>query len=643
MSTTRRLIRATAAVGTLAIAGGLLGSTTTTAHADAWVPGVQGVTPLGNLPSGAKIAVEPDGDATAVWNVDVEGNQVVMSASHEAGTPWTAPSHLSDPASDAFGAEVRVNADGDAVVWWRVIDDGVVKLQVTRRLDGQWSTSFPAGEVAVIDGAADIDADGNVFGAYGYHTAVRSFTWPVGGFPAGDLLSLEQPYDVDVAVTPAGKATVIWTEDGPDALADVRATTFDQGGPLPAKTVDVESVVGQIDLEVNDAGVAQAAYSVANGGQGIFVTGVRGTGNNWEFPDTVSFNGDNSLTPTVGIDAKGNAAIAWNTQDGEVQVASRGPAGEFGTPQTLFGQGLAIQGKLVMNAAGDTAVQWRTNEPGIRLAMRKRGAASFGPVLPMTGAPFTSDNRDLGMDDQGSITATYGVKLSPTTGRVLARTYDVGGPKATMSKPAGPRANSTSIPLAWSAEDRYGPVEGKVVQVRAAAWNGGFGAAKDVNSDLTLSAMTFAGQPGRSYCFTSYAFDHLGNSGANSSYRCTTTPVDDRTPTLTGAWQNAKGTAHYRGTVRVTTKKGATLKLTDVKVRRLGLLVAKGKGHGSVAVYFNGVKLGTYSLAAATSKVKQQVHVRDFGTLRTGTVMIKVVSATGKPVKIDGLHVQRLL
>lgn len=650
MHTTTSLVRATrtralATTGALAIAGGLLvAGTTTAAHADAWSPQVEGVSPLGNLPFGARIAVEPDGDATAVWAVDVQGHKRIATAARSTGGVWSTPVYRSSASLDAFAPDIRVNADGDVVTWWRVIDDGKLELQVTTRIDGTWNTRFPAGnDVTVSDAAVDIDAGGDVFGAFSAGGGIDTFTWPAGGAVDTDILTFDTPHAMDLAVTPGGEATVLWASDGPEDQSHIKATTFDADSQLPVDTIDTDTLVGGLEVEVNAAGTAQAAYTIQNGGQGTFVMGVRRTAGTWEFADTVSFNGDNAAGATVGIDAQGNAVIAWTTQAGEAQVASRGPAAEFGTPQILTGQGLALAAKVVMNRAGDAAVQWRTNEPGIRFALRKRGAASFTSIPAMSGAPFTSDNRDLGIDDQGSVTATYGVKLNATTGVVLAKVYDVGGPRATMTKPVGARVNATGFGIAWSSVDRYGPVEGTQVRVRTAPWNGGFGTAKEAITDQTKSSATFAGLPGRSYCFTAKAYDFLGNTGAASAYRCTTTPVDDRSPQLTGTWTNAKGKAHYRGTVRVTSKKGATMKLTGVKVERLGLLVAKGKGYGSVAVYFNGVKLGTYSLASATGKVRQQIPVRNFGSVRTGTVLVKVVSATGKPVKIDGLHVQKHL
>ena len=80
------------------------------------------------------------------------------------------------------------------------------------------------------------------------------------------------------------------------------------------------------------------------------------------------------------------------------------------------------------------------------------------------------------------------------------------------------------------------------------------------------------------------------------------------------------------------------MKLKGVKADTIGLLVAKGQNNGKITVFFAGKKLGTWSLAAATNKVKQQILVKNFTSVKTGTLVVKVVSA-GKPVRIDGFHI----
>lgn len=645
MNTTKNLVRTAAITGALAVTAALLAGGTTPASADGWLD-TQNVSPVGGVPDRARIGVAADGDATAVWRAKVGDRYRIAVATRNAGSAWSAPTWVSGASFDADSPDVDVNASGDAIASWRVGIGTDARLQVAKRIDGgSWSSTLVglAGE-SVSDPEVRIADSGTAFAAWASSgDRTNTATIPVAGAVDIDMASSEKASAIDVAVTPGGTATAVWTEPSGDQAA-VKALTWSANSWTPAHTVDIDVVSGDLHVAVNKNGVAETAYTVQNGGQGYFVMGSRRVAGVWENPETLSFSGDNSVTPSVGIDGASNSVVAWQTLEGAVQYARRGPAaGDWTDPLVLTETGNPAGPTVVMNDRGDAAIQWTTSEPGLRVALRPKGAASFTQAPALVSGALQLSNHGIALDNLGNATIITGVKATESIGRVLSRTYDMTGPVATVTKPTALRATATAVPVAWSMKDRYATTGTTDVFVRAAAWNAGFGSQQVFKNDTGLKAATFSGTQGRTYCFSARATDSVDNQGATSAYRCTTTPLDDRKPTLTGKWSNQTGSSHYLGTVRTTTKKGATMKLTGVKVQRLGLLVAKGKGFGSVQVLFNGTKLGTFSLAAGSSKAKQQILVKDFGTVRTGTVVIKVMSANGKPVKIDGLHLEKRL
>jgi len=243
----------------------------------------------------------------------------------------------------------------------------------------------------------------------------------------------------------------------------------------------------------------------------------------------------------------------------------------------------------------------------------------------------------VGIDNQGNVIALHGIGLNGSY-RIQSRVYDTAGPISKMSKPAKLRTNGTSIPVAWSTTDRFSDVAAKDLLVKSAAWNGGFGPVTEQLAWSNANSTIVTGVAGRTYCFAARGIDSVGTLGAPAAWKCTTTPLDDRKATAAGGFAKKTGSAHFKGTFRQATKKGATLKLTGVKADTIGLLVAKGQNNGKISVFFAGKKLGTWSLAAATNKVKQQILVKNFTSVKTGTLVVKVVSA-GKPVRIDGFHI----
>jgi hypothetical protein len=71
------------------------------------------------LVSGAQVGVNAGGDAVAVWHRTIDAIERVEAAVRPPGGPWSTAQALSDPSRRAFGAQVAVDASGDAVAAWQ--------------------------------------------------------------------------------------------------------------------------------------------------------------------------------------------------------------------------------------------------------------------------------------------------------------------------------------------------------------------------------------------------------------------------------------------------------------------------------------------------------------------------------------------
>jgi hypothetical protein len=71
------------------------------------------------LVSGAQVGVNAGGDAVAVWHRTVDAIERVEAAVRPAGGPWSTAQALANPTRRAFGAQVAVDASGDAVAAWQ--------------------------------------------------------------------------------------------------------------------------------------------------------------------------------------------------------------------------------------------------------------------------------------------------------------------------------------------------------------------------------------------------------------------------------------------------------------------------------------------------------------------------------------------
>ncbi len=117
-------------------------------------------------------------------------------------------------------------------------------------------------------------------------------------------------------------------------------------------------------------------------------------------------------------------------------------------------------------------------------------------------------------------------------------------------------------------------------------------------------------------------------------------PLDDRDLEPVRSWTGKKVQGHFKNTVRETTVKGAALVTRGTqKFRRIALVADKGRGHGTVRVFWNKRLLREVSLWSRREQRRQVIPVKSFsGKLRKGTLRIVVVSS-GKVVRIDGLGI----
>jgi hypothetical protein len=150
---------------------------------------------------------------------------------------------------------------------------------------------------------------------------------------------------------------------------------------------------------------------------------------------------------------------------------------------------------------------------------------------------------------------------------------------------------------------------------------------------------TVSGGLGQTVCLRVTAEDEAGNTTA-SDERCTAIPFDDRQLQRSRGWTKKTRSGYYENTYLTTTKKGASLKKTLVDADEIALVVTKCRGCGTLAVFWQNVKIAKVPLSATKTRKKQLVEVADFAAAEDGLLKL-VVTSSGRPVHVDGLGVLR--
>ncbi|MCU1600271.1 MAG: hypothetical protein JWO22_980 [Frankiales bacterium] len=230
---------------------------------------------------------------------------------------------------------------------------------------------------------------------------------------------------------------------------------------------------------------------------------------------------------------------------------------------------------------------------------------------------------------------------------------DVGNQSATSSYAFGvdtvaPTVTANALPvstlgstvgLRYSGADSGSGIATYDVRYRKAAFNGAFGARVTQWHAVTATVETMPALKGYTYCFSVLSRDQVGQTSAWSPERCTATALDDRSLVASSGWTRGTSSAYYGSTVTSVAAVARTLTRTTAQARRVYLVATTCRGCGTVGVYWNGTLLRSVSLNAASTTYRHVISIKDFGAVRSGTLVIKTLSS-GRTY-VDGVTLSR--
>jgi hypothetical protein len=480
-----------------------------------------------------------------------------------------------------------------------------------------------------------------------------------GGGGTGKISAIAvSPQDDDVRIVGLNGGGVFGTTSGSSTLVNL-----DNSGTIPDK------YVGRIVIDPNNSDVAYVTINGFTGGTGApqshvwKTTNINGTSTAW--------TAKNTGLPDVPVNAMVIDPLDSNDLyiGTDVGVFSSTDAGAHWAP---FGTGLPIvaifdmaiaqpgSGIEVLRVAthGRGMYEASIGSGGARLTVHRSGAGggtvtsddghincggscvfTYTPghsvVLTATPNGTSTFNSWTGCDSPSGNQCTQTLGASETVTAVFD-SNDHTNPTASLTQPSKTVTISTSITLAWNANDTGGSgLDDFDIRVKSAKFNANFGAFTQPASlqHLTGATKAFTAATGTSYCFSVRARDNAGNLSAFSAQKCTMVPVDDKTATASTGWSRKTGQAGaFKGTLSVSSTKNKTLTLTGVHAKQIGVMVKECSNCGTLLITFGG-----QSFSANTAGSGFAVwSIPATSTVRTSNLVLKVFSS-GKPVQIDGI------
>ncbi len=194
-----------------------------------------------------EVALDADGDGVAVWMEKSTSDglpSVIRSASRSAAGAWRAAVALSDPGVSAGNPEIALAPDGDAVAAWDVAAGPNIRVIQAASRDGNagsWSTTSlsdashysTAPDVAFGPGGTAIVVWGEALG-FTVPTLLKASTRPAGGtWSSPDDVSSPgvQVGSPQVAVDRAGNGLAVWQGMEAGFVGVIQSRGFDGVGP----------------------------------------------------------------------------------------------------------------------------------------------------------------------------------------------------------------------------------------------------------------------------------------------------------------------------------------------------------------------------------------------------------------------------
>jgi hypothetical protein len=420
----------------------------------------------GNL----QVAVDTNGNATAVWVRSDGTNSIVQSATKPFGNIWqTIPDNLSLSGSDSSMPQIAVDSNGNATaVWSRFNGTNLIIQSSSKPFGGPWQTTPDDLSLSGQDASNPqiaVDSVGNATVVWarsnGTNTIIQSSSKPFGGpwqMTPDDLsLSGQDASNPQIAVDSNGNATVVWSRyNGADFIIQASSKPF--GGPWQV-TPDDLSLPGQHagfpQIAVDSVGNATVVWHRANGPNLIIQSSSKPFGGPWQAtPDDLSLPGQNAGLPQIGVDSSGNATVVWFRYNGTnyiVQSSSK----PFGGPWQVTPDNLSLPGQDASNPQigvdgyGNVTAVWQ----------RSNG---FNDIIQASTKPFgglwqsTPDDlsqignnafaQQIAVDISGNATAVW--SRSNGTNSIIQASTRFFGPIVTNLNPNfGPKEGGTSVTI----------------------------------------------------------------------------------------------------------------------------------------------------------------------------------------------------
>ena len=279
-----------------------------------------------------QVALDPNGNAVAVWQQADGTRNNIWANRFTPAAGWGAAEPIeTDDAGTAFGPQVALDPDGNAVAVWEQQDGTRRNIWANRFTP---ATGWGVAELIETDNAGGaaapqvaLDPNGNAVAVWEQLDGTRYNIWanrftPTAGWGAAERIETDNAgsaFDAQVAVDPSGNAVAVWYQDDgtrDNIWANRFTPTAGWGAAEPIETDNAGRASSpQVALDSN--GNAVAVWQQWDGTRfNIWANRFTPTAG-WGAAEPIETdNAGDARFPQVALDANGNAVTVWTQSNG---------------------------------------------------------------------------------------------------------------------------------------------------------------------------------------------------------------------------------------------------------------------------------------------------------------------------------------
>jgi len=281
------------------------------------------------IPFGAQVAVDPSGNAMAVWYQPDSMRNNIWASRYVVGTGWGISVLIENDAGDADSPEVAMDAAGNAVAVWQQWGTAV-DIWANRYVVGTgWGTPELLETGAGVSAAPQVavSPSGDATAVWYQNDGIQESAWAnryvVGtGWETAELIETDDTgdaYDPRVAMDAAGYAVAVWQQwegavYGIWSNRYVVGTGWGTAGPIETDA----AVVGTAEVAVDPSGNTVAVWPQGVGPTLSIWANRYVVGTGWGTAELVETDTGNAVTPQVAVEVNGSAVAVWRQSNGAI-------------------------------------------------------------------------------------------------------------------------------------------------------------------------------------------------------------------------------------------------------------------------------------------------------------------------------------